>query len=176
MSSKIGRRDVLKGSLALIMISGPGCISPDESDSAATGSPNANDTPLTPDDTATPTPADTETATPTIPDKNLDEPYYGQELSIENNDGESHEVEITITHRSSGETVYQEVSYLDPGDEKVLYDFNEAPTDGVESYRITANILANGEHEGILKTSECYLSPWVEIMPDGGIFVNILAC
>lgn len=176
MSSKIGRRDVLKGSLALIMISGSGCISPDESDSAATGSPDKNDTPVTPEDTATPTPTDTETATPTIPDKNLDEPYYGHVLSIENNDDESHEVKTTIKHTGSSKIVYQETSHLDPGDEKDLYDFNEAPTDGVESYRITADLLANGSHEGILKTNECYQSPWVEIKPNGDVFVNILVC
>lgn len=92
-------------------------------------------------------------------DHSSSEPAYDRVVTLANSSPEVRTVEVTVTHDGSAGGVHRERYRIEPGAEIEVYDFREAPTDGVETYEI-AGELASGRRAVIeYRTNRCVSHP-----------------
>lgn len=101
--------------------------------------------------------------TPTSPGTDTDE-YLSREaanepdpdlpINVTNRHDETHEVSVTIA-RESGETVYDETVAIEAGEDREIYNIEDADPDGVEAFDVRAAM--DGQTESVrVETSACY--------------------
>lgn len=97
------------------------------------------------------------------------QPAYDRAVSLENLSGERRTVRVTVTHDGPAGTVYDDGHSIAPDAAMEVYDFRDAPTEGVETYEV-AGELASGRR-AILEyvTHRCMSDPAIVVTEAGEI-------
>lgn len=103
-------------------------------------------------------------------------PEYDRTVLVSNRDTERHTVGITITHDGSAGVVHEERRPVAPDEAVDVYDFTDAPTEGVETYTIAGRLEAGGRASIRYRTNRCHSSPVVYVSSEGEIRATYAMC
>lgn len=98
-----------------------------------------------------------------------DEPRYDDVVEVRNQMDESIEIHVRIVHVGGEGTVHDETHRLESESTKQVYDFRDAPTDGVERYAIWGEVETGEEELFIFHTNESMIEPWLSIDVNGDL-------
>lgn len=87
------------------------------------------------------------------------EPAYDRTVTIHNERSEPVEIEVEISHEGDAGTVHSDRHTVDGDAETEVYDFRDAPTEGVEQYRIAGRLESGAEASFTYSTNACVADP-----------------
>lgn len=103
-------------------------------------------------------------------------PAYDRTVRLSNRDTKQHNVDITIAHEGPQDVIYEERHSIAPDEDVGVYDFRDAPTEGVETYTITGQ-LEKGRRDSVsYRTNRCHGNPIVYVNNEGKIHASYSMC
>jgi len=145
---------------------------------------DGSETPMSPVDTATPTPepptttkADgSATTTASVNTEGAsNEPDPDKPVRLENAWNRSADVRIQVVREATNETVHEGTYTLEPGEEREVYDTADADPEGIERFRVTAT-ARNTTESVTIETNACYGGAHVEVLEDGTLYPYYAIC
>lgn len=120
-----------------------------------------------------PSPDDADGEIPSHEDA-MEEPDPDLPITIENRHDEPHEVSVTVA-RASGETVYGATTEVAAGEERTVYNLEEAEPEGVEAFTVEAALGEQTESVEV-ETSACYGEVRIEVTEEGRLYPFYSIC
>jgi hypothetical protein len=178
----VSRRSLATAVIAVVLLTA-GCLggTPSSGTESATATPTPTPTPTvtempgTPTPTPDPTPGETASATWVGTEHAADQPDADKDVSVENAWNRSVEIDLRVVREATNETVYDETLTLEPGEERTVYNLEDADPDGIESFRVTAT-ARNTTESVTIQTNACYGNAYVEIQDDGTLYPYYAIC
>lgn len=87
------------------------------------------------------------------------EPAYDRTVAVHNERSDPVEIEVEIGHEGDAGTVHSDRHTVDGDAELEVYDFRDAPTEGVEQYRIAGRLESGAEATFTYATNACMADP-----------------
>lgn len=117
-------------------------------------------------------------------------PDPDHDVVVGNDAAESRTLRVAVVREATGRTVFETTAELPPGGERVVYNLREADPDGVETFRVCAELVGAGaatatdsEREGLshrdcatVDTSECYGDAYPTLREDGSVRIVYAIC
>lgn len=128
-------------------------------------------------------------------DEASNSPDPDHDVVLRNDAAESRTLRVAVVREATGRTVFETTAELPPGGERVAYNLREADPDGVETFRVCAELVGVGTttetvtdadsgrgtdspHRdcATIDTSECYGSAYPTLAEDGSVQVIYAIC
>lgn len=128
-------------------------------------------------------------------DRASNSPDPDHEITLRNDAAEPRRLRVAVVREATGETVFETTADVSPGGERVLYNLRDADPDGVETFRVCAELVgaaaattgtgAAAETErtdsprrdcATVDTNECYGSAHATLTEDGSVRIIYAIC
>jgi hypothetical protein len=122
-------------------------------------------------------------------------PDPDHEITLRNEASASATLRVAVVREATGETVFETTEAAPPGTEGALYNLREADPEGVESFRVCAELVGEGDATvtttaadsdretdtqrrdcATIDTSECYGNAHVTLAEDGSVQIIYAIC
>lgn len=162
------------------VLASAGCLSDSEATGGTTTENVTTDAEPTTEDTATPD--DPTTERPDSDEQTIhaaDSPDSDHSLTLRSEASESQvRVRVRVVREATGETVFETTARASPA-ERTLYNLRQADPEGVESFRMCAELVGTESQRrdcATVSTSACYGDAHVTVGNDGAVRIVYAVC